>query len=161
MTLRRSVRTAAIAGGLSVTLLAGCRSSASDSGSGSGPVPEPSSTGVGGSLSSVVSKAHSAGTSALSEISGGVQADGDVAAGPAATDADGHAVSQLTVKNPSDAEHDYTVSVIFDDSAGRLQDVVVVTVPKVPAHGQSHATAKSNRKVSGTLTARVSAAVRH
>ncbi|GAA1960350.1 hypothetical protein [Catenulispora subtropica] len=157
MTLRRSVLTAAVAGGLSVTLLAGCKSSTSGSGSAPGPAP----TGIGGSASSLASKAQSAASSALSEISGGVLAAGDVTAGPVVIDADGHAASQLTVENKTDADHDYTVSVIFDDSGGGLQDVVVVNVSGVPGHGEARATAKSNRKLSGSLTAKVSAAVRH
>lgn len=157
MTMRRSALAATVAGALSVTLLAGCRSSPSATGSG----PEPPPTGSGGEVSSAVSKAQSAATSALSEISDGVQANGDVTAGPASLDSDGHAMSQLTVKNDTDAEHDYTVSVIFDGSDGGLLDVVVVNVKKVPAHGQSSGTARSTRKLSGTVTARVSAAVRH
>ncbi|NUR58888.1 MAG: hypothetical protein HOV87_09455 [Catenulispora sp.] len=108
-----------------------------------------------------MSKAQSAATSALAEISGGAVGTDDVAAGPVAVGPDGRAASTLTVKNPTDAERDYTVSVLFDDSGGGLEDVVVVTVSKVPAHGESSATAKSNRKLSGTLTAKVSAAVRH
>lgn len=157
MSIRRSALAATVAGGLSMALLAGCRSSTS----GSGNSPEPSSTSAGAGISSAVSKAQSAASSALSEISDGAVATGDVTAGPVALDPDGHATSTLTVRNPTDAEHDYTVSVIFDDSGGGLEDVVVVTVSKVPAHGQASATARSDRKLSGSLTAKVSAAVRH
>jgi hypothetical protein len=157
MSIRRSALAATVAGGLAMALLAGCRSSASGSGSGGSSQPSPS----GGAISSAVSKAQSAASSALSEISGGAVATDDVAAGPVTVGPDGHATSTLTVKNPTDAQHDYTVSVIFDDSGGGLEDVVVVTVSKVPAHGQASAAAKSNRKVSGSLTAKVSAAVRH
>lgn len=158
MTIRRSVLGVTLAGALSATLLAGCGSSSKPA---SGSTPAPSPTDLGGSVSSAISKASSAATSALSEISGGVDAAGDVSAGPVTIDSDGKAVSQLTVKNQTDKEHDYTISVSFRDSGGTVQDVVVLNVSKVPAHGQSTATAKSNRTLSGTLTAKVEAAVRH
>jgi hypothetical protein len=131
MTLRRSMLATALAAGLSATLLAGCGSSK--------PGVPP----------------------ALSDISGGVQATDDVTASPVTLNADSHATTELTVKNSTDTAHDYTISVLFNDSSGSLQDLVVVNAPKVPAHGEARATAKSNRKLSGTLTAKVSAAVRH
>ncbi|GAA2045122.1 hypothetical protein GCM10009839_56270 [Catenulispora yoronensis] len=157
MTVRRSILATTAAGGLCLLLLAGCRSDASQSGSAPGPSP----TDASGSVSSAVSRAQSAATSALSEISDGVTADGDVTAGAASVDADGHGTAQLTVKNTTGDVHDYTISVIFDGSDGGLADVVVVNVSKVAAHGESHATARSTRKLSGTLTVKVSAAVRH
>lgn len=161
MTVRRSALAATVASGLCLASLTGCRSSASDSGSGPAPAPTGTSRSVSGDVTDPVSKAKSAATSALAEISGGVTAAADVTAGPVAVGPDGHATSPLTVKNPTDQEHDYTISVIFDGSGGGLADVVVVNVSRVPAHGEAHPIAKTNRKVSGALTAKVSAAVRH
>ena len=161
MTTRRSALAATATAGLCLALLTGCRSSASDSGSTPGPTPTGTGQSASSEVSDAVSKAKSAATSALSEISGGVTAAADVTAGPVAVGTDGHATSTLTVRNPTDQPHDYTISVIFDDSGGGLADVVVVTASHVPAHGAAQPIAKTNRKVSGTLTAKVSAAVRH
>jgi hypothetical protein len=70
-------------------------------------------------------------------------------------------VSQLTVSNPTSGTHDYTISVAFDDPNGNLLDATVVTVSQVPAGGSATATARSNRDLSGSLTAKITAAVRH
>jgi hypothetical protein len=84
-----------------------------------------------------------------------------VTAGPVTIGADGRAVSQLTVKNPTSQTHDYTISVEFDDPSGNLLDATIVTVSQVPANGSATATARSNRNLSGSVTAKITAAIRH
>jgi hypothetical protein len=112
-------------------------------------------------VSSAASKASSAASSELAKVKGGADATADITAGPVTTGSDGKAVSELTVTNPTSDAHDYTVSVTFDDANGKLQDATVLTVSTVPANGSSKATAKSNRDLSGPLTAKVTIALRH
>ena len=144
---RRSWVTGLVAGALSLggaTAVAGCRSNPSDASS------------AGSAASSVVSQ----GASILGQIKDGVDAASDVKAGPVSVGADGHATAEITASNPTGSEHDYTVAVSFSDQNG-VRDVVVVNVPEVAAHGSGTASARSTRKLSGPLTAKVTAAVRH
>ena len=144
---------------------AGCGSGSSSAGSSaasqaSSAISSLASQG-GSAVSEAASSASSAASSALAQVTDGVTAASDVTAGPVTTGSDGRAATQLTVTNPTADSHDYTISVTFEDSGGTLQDATVVTVSKVPAHGTTTATARSNRNLSGTLTAKVTAAVRH
>ena len=144
---RRSWIAGLVLGAMSIggiAVVAGCRSNPSDASS------------AGSAASSVVSQ----GMSALGQIKDGVDAASDVKAGAVIVGSDGHAISGITASNPTGSEHDYTVAVSFSDQNG-VQDVVVVTVPKVAAHGSGTANARSTRKLSGPLTAKVTAAVRH
>lgn len=144
---RRSWATGVAVGALALggaTVVAGCRSNPSDASS------------AGSAASSVVSQ----GVSALGQIKDGVDAASDVKAGPVSVGADRHATAEITAANPTGSEHDYTVAVSFSDQNG-VQDVVVVNVFKVPAHGSGTASARSTRTLSGPLTAKVTAAVRH
>ena len=84
-----------------------------------------------------------------------------MSAGPATIGSDGKAAAQLKVTNSTSESHDYTISVSFNDANGKLLDATVVDVSQVPANGSKDATAKSNRDLSGTVTAKVTAAVRH
>ena len=112
-------------------------------------------------LSSVVSSAASQAASVLAEVKGAVDSKSDVQAGAVATDPSGRTVSQLTVTNPTSSPHDYTVSVAFDGSDSNLLDVVVVSIPSVPAHGTATATAQSNLPLDGAAMATITAALRH
>lgn len=120
-----------------------------------------SSTPGASALSSAASKASEAASSAIAKIKGGVDATADVGAGAVTIDSDGKAESVLKVTNPTSEVHDYTVSVTFHDAGGGLVDATAVTVSQVPANGSKDATAKSNRKLSGTITVKVTAAIRH
>ncbi|GAA2006045.1 hypothetical protein [Catenulispora subtropica] len=111
--------------------------------------------------SKAASSASSAASSALAQIKGAVDATADVKAGPVTTDSNGKAVSELTVTNPTASPHDYTVTVSFDDPNGNFLDAAVVNVSGVPANSTSKATAKSNRDLSGSLTVKVTSAIRH
>src|SRR5580700_1960132 len=91
--------------------------------------------GLNSAVNSVASQAASAAASALAAVKDAVDATADVRTGPASTDSSGRTVARLTVTNPTSDQHDYTVSVAFEDAAGNLLDAVVVSVSAVPAHG--------------------------
>ena len=142
--------TGGVAFALAVLTTAGCGSSASS------VVSQ-----AGSEAGSLASSASSAASSALAKVKGGLDAKADVSAGPGSVGSDGKATCQLTVTNPTSETHDYTISVEFDNANGDLQDAVVVSVSNVPASGTANATARSNRTLSGPLTAKIVAALRH
>lgn len=109
----------------------------------------------------MLSQVSSSVSSALGQAKGAVDATGDVKAGDVSLGSDGRAQTQLTVSNPTSDAHDYTIAVTFEDSGGTPQDAAAVNVSNVPAHGTATATARGNRSVSGALTAKITAAVRH
>jgi len=163
---RRAVVAAVALAGLSA---AGCGSGSSSAGadvssqasSVVSSLASQAGSAVGSAASQASSSVSSAVSSALGGVSGAVTAASDVTAGPVTIGSDGRAVSQLTVHNPTSEVHDYTISVAFDDPSGNLLDATAVTVSKVPPNGSATATARSNRDLSGTLTAKISAAIRH
>lgn len=162
--LRRRIGGAA-ALALAALSAAGCGSGASSSAakasSQASSVISSAASQVGSAASQAGSAASSAVSSALAEITGGATAASDVTAGPVTIGSDGRAVSQLTVRNPTSDVHDYTISVEFDDASGNLLDVTAVTVSKVPAGGSATAIARSNRTLSGSVTVKITAAIRH
>ena len=134
------------------------------SGCGSGTASDLASTvtSAAGSLgASAASAAASAASSALGSIKDSITATGDVKVGSPGTASDGRTTAELRVSNPTSDQHTYTVSVSFKSQDGSLLDVVVVTVPNVPAHGTAQATARSSHDLSGATSAEVTAAVRH
>jgi hypothetical protein len=116
---------------------------------------------VSSAASQAAASASSAASQALNSAKDAVTATGDVKTGPVSTDADGKAISTLTVTNPTADQHTYTISVSFEDSKGTLLDATVVTVDNVAGHGSATATAKSNRTLSNAAQVKVTAAVRH
>ncbi|MFI6488283.1 hypothetical protein [Streptomyces sp. NPDC050564] len=98
----------------------------------------------------------------LDEVKNGVNAKGDVKVDPHVTTAsDGRATAKVTVTNPASSQKSYAVQVNFRDKSGNLLDTVVVTVSDVAAGASKDATARSNRALSGDVTADVARAVRH
>jgi hypothetical protein len=67
----------------------------------------------------------------------------------------------VTVTNSASSQKSYAVQVNFRDKSGNLLDTVVVTVSDVAAGASKDATARSNRTLSGDVTADVARAVRH
>ncbi|MFD7440003.1 hypothetical protein [Streptomyces sp. NPDC059909] len=112
------------------------------------------------SLASKASEAIASATAKLSDIQGGINAKGDVKAGPT-ENKDGRAVSEITATNSAGSTTDYTIQVNFKDSDGNLLDAVVVTISDVPAGGSKTGEARSNRDLSGTPKAEITRAVRH
>lgn len=139
----------------------GCSSSASSPGSSAGSAVSSAISQGASAVGSAASQAASAAASALGDIKNGVTATSDVKVGTVTVGSDGKATTEVTATNPTSSAHDYTIAVSFDDQSGGLQDATVVTISNVPANGSGTGTATSNRQLSGTLTAKVSAAVRH
>jgi hypothetical protein len=75
-------------------------------------------------------------------------------------DSAGRATVKATATNPTSAAKTYAVQVDFRDKGGNLLDTVVVTLKDVPAGAAKDATARSNRTLSGDVTADVARAVR-
>jgi hypothetical protein len=113
------------------------------------------------SLSSLASQAQSAASGALAAVKNGVQANAAAQASGTSTDSAGRTETRVTVTNSTSDQHDYTVSVAFDDASGSLLDVSIVSVSAVPAHGSATATARSNRTLTGAVTAKVAVALQH
>jgi len=118
------------------------------------------STAAASAVASAVASAQAVASSALANVKGGLEAKTDVTPGTAMTASDGRAEVPLTVTNHGSKSGQYTIQVNFKQS-GSVVDVVVVNVPEVAAGGTAHATARSNRKLSGAVTAEVPAALRY
>ncbi|MET7450582.1 hypothetical protein ABZT03_01555 [Streptomyces sp. NPDC005574] len=164
----RARRTAA--GALTATVvavaaaLAGCSSddSPSDAVSKAASAARSAGAEVTAAASSLASRASEAYASATAEagrtfddIKGGADARGSVTLGAPATDADGRTTVDVTAANTAGSAKSFAVQVDFTGQDGGLLDVVVVTVSDVPAGGSGKATARSNRKLTGTGTGEV------
>ncbi|MGO4629392.1 hypothetical protein AB4225_00395 [Streptomyces sp. 2RAF24] len=115
---------------------------------------------AGGIVSSATAAAASAAQEKMNEIKGGVNANGDVTAGPTSTDGD-RTVAEITATNPKDKTADYTVWVNFRDPGGNLLDAVVLNIDGVDAGKSKSGTARSNRTLTGDTKAEIQQAVRH
>jgi len=123
---------------------------------------------VASDVASAASRAGDAVSSATAEagrrfddIKNGVDAKDDVRLGTPATASDGRTTVEVTATNSADSARSLAVQVDFTDQDGTLRDVVVVTVPDVPAGGSGKATARSTHDLSGEVKAKVSRAVRY
>ncbi|MER5864354.1 hypothetical protein [Kitasatospora sp. NPDC002040] len=159
--MRRLVVGAVVAGGL---VLTGC---SSDGGSPSKALESGASAlssaanSFASAASSAAASAEAAASSALASVKGGADAKGDVSLGTVVTDGDGKVSVPVTVSNHGTGPGKYTVQITFADSSGGILDVAVLNVPEVAAGGTGQATATSNRKLDGTVTAKVGAALRY
>ncbi|ALO09548.1 hypothetical protein AQF52_3954 [Streptomyces venezuelae] len=119
---------------------------------------------VGDAAGDIVSSATAAVASAaeekMNEVKDGINATGDVKAGPTSTDGD-RTVAEITATNPTDKNADYTVMVNFRDDSGNLLDAVVLNINGVEPGASKSGTARSNRTLSGTTTAEIAQALRH
>ncbi|MFE4591816.1 hypothetical protein [Streptomyces laurentii] len=97
----------------------------------------------------------------MRDVAHGIDATKDVTAGPSTTASDGHAVATITVTNRGDKTSDFTAWVNFRDPSGNLLDAVVLNIDGVGPGAVKSATARSNRKLSGTTKAEVAQALRH
>ncbi|WP_457029361.1 hypothetical protein [Kitasatospora sp. P5_F3] len=166
--MRRLVVGAVVAGGL---VLTGCSSDGSPPAavqSGASALASAAKSAANSFASSATSAAASAAasaeaaaSSALASVKGGLDAKDDVTLGGVVTDSDGKSSVPLTVTNKTSQPYKYTIQISFEDSAGHLLDAAVVTVPEVAAGGTAQATAKSNRNLEGTVTAKVGSALRY
>ncbi len=90
-----------------------------------------------------------------------MDAKADVTLGSVATGSNGRAEVPVNVTNHDAKPRSYTLVVNFKDQSGNLLDVVVLEVPDVAAGATDHATAQSNRDLTGTVTAEVRNALRN
>ncbi|MEU9861800.1 hypothetical protein AB0D99_13050 [Streptomyces sp. NPDC047971] len=111
-------------------------------------------------VSSATAAAASAAQEKMNQVKDGVNATGDVKAGPTKADGDRTTV-ELTATNPTDKNADYTILVNFRDDGGNLLDAVVVNIDAVGPGASKTGTARSNRTLSGETTAEVQQALRH
>ncbi|MGW5424722.1 hypothetical protein [Streptomyces sp. NPDC003943] len=109
---------------------------------------------------SIVASATAAAQEKMNQIKNGVDAKGDVTAGPTSTDGD-RTVATITATNPTGSTADYTIWVNFRDKDGNLLDAVVMNITNVGAKAAKTGTARSNRSLSGATKAEVVQAVRH
>ncbi|MFF1507111.1 hypothetical protein [Streptomyces sp. NPDC058326] len=111
-------------------------------------------------VSSATAAVASAAQDKMNEVKDGVNARGDVKAGPTSTDGD-RTVAEITATNPKDKDADYTVMVTFRDGEGNFLDSVVVTIDGVGPGASKSGTARSNRTLSGDTRAEIAQALRH
>ncbi|MFF8380442.1 hypothetical protein ACF07V_30410 [Streptomyces sp. NPDC015661] len=111
-------------------------------------------------VSSATAAVASAAQEKMNEVKDGVNAGGDVKAGPTSTDGD-RTVAEITATNPKDKTADYTIMVNFRDGDGNLLDAVVLNIDGVEAGTSKTGTARSNRTLSGATKAEIAQALRH
>ncbi|WP_306326862.1 hypothetical protein [Streptomyces venezuelae] len=115
---------------------------------------------AGDIFSSATAAVASAAEKQMNEVKDGVNAAGDVSAGPTATDGD-RTVAPITATNPKDKAADYTIMVTFRDADGNFLDSVVLNIDGVPPGQSKTGTARSNRSLSGQPEAEITQALRH
>ncbi|MFD7323121.1 hypothetical protein ACFV9D_18820 [Streptomyces sp. NPDC059875] len=111
-------------------------------------------------VSSATAAVASAAQEKMNQVKDGVNATGDVKAGPTKADGD-RTVAEITATNPQDKNADYTIMVNFRDSDGNLLDAVVLNIDGVEPGKSKTGTARSNRTLSGSITAEIAQALRH
>ncbi|MCF3105749.1 hypothetical protein IPZ58_29790 [Streptomyces roseoverticillatus] len=136
-------------------------SAASAARSGASAVASAASSAAASAVGSAVASAEAAAEAALGKIKGGLDAKADVTLGSVATGSDGRMEVPVNAVNHDSKARRYTLLIKFKDQSGNLVDVVTVDIPEVAAGGTAHATARSNRNLTGTVTAEVSKAVRY
>lgn len=167
MKINRALSATAVAALLALSATA-CSSqdtegAVSEATSKAGDVVESATAKAGEAANEATTKAAEAAASAsarMGEIKNGVEAGEDVKIGDAETAGD-RTSAEITVKNSTDEQASYAVTVNFRDQAGDLKDTTVVTVEDVPAGQSKTGTARSNRSLPDNATAEVGKALRH
>jgi hypothetical protein len=125
------------------------------------PTSIPSAPGSPGSdAKDAFESASASATAKLGEIRDGLDAKSDASIGRTETDGD-RTKAEITIDNKTDKTADYTLSVDFRGADGKLVDVAVLNVDNVGAGQQAKATARSHRKLTGTVTAEIGRVLRH
>ncbi|MFE0512101.1 hypothetical protein [Streptomyces sp. NPDC058964] len=109
----------------------------------------------------VVASASAEARRRLDEVKNGIEAKDEVKLGTPATASDGRTTVDVTATNTADSAKSFAVQVSYKDSGGNLLDTVVVTVDNVAAGKTGTATASSTHKLSGTVQAEVTRALRY
>ncbi|NEA59529.1 hypothetical protein G3I60_36555 [Streptomyces sp. SID13666] len=110
---------------------------------------------------SAAASAQAAASSALENVKGGLDAKADVTLGPLTTGSDGRTDVPVKVTNHDAKSRRYTGLVNFKNQSGTVVDVSALNVPEVAAGATADATARSNRTLTGTVTAEVLSALRY
>lgn len=129
--------------------------------SGASELASAASSAAASAVATAAASAEAAASSALDEVKDGLDAESDVTLGSVATGSDGKAEVPVTVTNHDSKSRSYIIVVNFKDRSGNLADVVVLDVSQVAAGGTAHATARSNRDLTGTVTTEVRDALRY
>ncbi|MER5886058.1 hypothetical protein ABT160_19740 [Streptomyces sp. NPDC001941] len=108
----------------------------------------------------VAASATAAAASKMAEVKDGADGKADVTAGATRADGDRTAVT-VTAKNSTAKAADYAVLVNFRDGGGNLLDSVVLNIGDVAPSASKEGTARSNRSLSGDITAEIGRALRH
>ncbi|RKN60018.1 hypothetical protein D7231_33615 [Streptomyces klenkii] len=116
---------------------------------------------AGSAAASVAASAEAAAEAALANVKGGLNATADVTLGTTATGSNGRVEVPVNVTNHDAKPRHYTILIDFRDQSGNLLDAIVLEVPETAAGATSHATARSNRDLAGTVTAEVRRALRY
>ena len=141
---------------LTVVLAAGLATGCSDDGTASSAASK-----VASAARSAASEATAAAGRQLDEIKGGIDAKGDVHLGTPSVGGDGRAAVEVTVDNTTGSTKSFAVQIDFTDPGGNTLDAVVMTVSDVAAGKSGTGTARSTRKLSGEVKAKVERAVRY
>ena len=112
-------------------------------------------------VSSAAASAEAAASSAIAGVKGGLDAKDDVTLGAVTTASDGKVEVVATVTDHASQSYRYSVQVNFTDASGNVLDAAVANVPEVAAGQTSQATVRSNRSLSGGVSAIVARAVRY
>ncbi|MFD6556066.1 hypothetical protein [Streptomyces sp. NPDC058398] len=129
--------------------------------SGASDLASAASSAAASAVTSAAASASAAASSALEGVKGGLDAKSDVTLGSVSTGSDGKAEVPVTVTNHDSKSRSYTIVVNFKDQSGNLLDVAVLDVSDVAAGKTAHATARSNRDLTGTVTTEVGNALRY
>jgi hypothetical protein len=113
------------------------------------------------SVQSAASALSSAAASAIGKVANGIDARGDIRVGAVVIGGDGRATAPLTIRNSASKNASYVIETDFRDPSGNLLDVAVVTAKDVAPGRTLTATARSNRTLTGDVTAVVARAVRY
>ncbi|WP_328398588.1 hypothetical protein OHS70_17600 [Streptomyces sp. NBC_00390] len=163
----------AVLAALVATGTAGCTDDGSPSGTASKAASALESAAsaaesAGSAIASAASQAPEVLASATAEarkqldaIKDGIDAKDEVTLGKPSTGSEGHATVQVSARNTDTSARSFTVQVDFQDSNGKLLDTVVVTLNDVAAGKTGQGTARSTRKMSGAITAKVGRALRY
>ncbi|WP_455410084.1 hypothetical protein [Streptomyces hiroshimensis] len=136
-------------------------SAASAARSGASAVASAAGSAAASAAGSAAASAEAAAEAALANVKGGLNATADVTLGTAVTGSDGRTEVPVNVTNHDSKPRRYTILINFKDQSGNLADAIVLDIPETAAGGTAHATARSNRSLTGTVTVEVRRALRY
>ncbi|MDH6110305.1 cell division septum initiation protein DivIVA [Kitasatospora sp. MAP12-15] len=152
---------ASSAGAVAQSLASAAQSAAQSLASQAASAGASAASGLSSEAAAAAASAQAAASSAVAGIQGGFDASGDVTLGSVLTASDGRSEVPVAVTNHQTDSNRYTVEITFKDSSDSVVDAVVVNIPTLAAGQTAHATARSNRSLTGPVTASVDVALRY